>query len=45
LAARNARAQRLGIDPIVVVPSRAVSVDAQTVIVAEDLLGSGDIVS
>jgi hypothetical protein len=44
LAAGMQWAQRLGIDPIVVVPSRAVSVDAQTVIVAEDLLGSGDIV-
>jgi glycosyltransferase involved in cell wall biosynthesis/2-polyprenyl-3-methyl-5-hydroxy-6-metoxy-1,4-benzoquinol methylase len=43
LAAGTQWAQRLGTDPIVVVPSRAVSVDAPTVIVAEDLLGSGDI--
>ena len=36
------RAQRLGTEPIVVVPSRAVGVRAQTMIVAEDLFGFDD---
>jgi len=44
LAAGVQWAQRLCVEPIVVVPSRTVDVDARTVIVAEDLLGSGDIV-
>jgi glycosyltransferase involved in cell wall biosynthesis/2-polyprenyl-3-methyl-5-hydroxy-6-metoxy-1,4-benzoquinol methylase len=44
LAAGIQWAQRLGAEPIVVVPSRSVTVNAQTVIVAEDLLGAADMV-